>query len=264
MEIYSSALENEELRNNMFHALERITYHAAHGEDTDNCRLGLEQVRKHVDLLDGLALFLTFRRSGGEVTATGLTQRPGKTTIFWAKNTATEATEQQTKYIKELIRKFQEQEEVPIILEYIISACKDKISGRIKKLAVLFKEGQEFPPESQNNLLNLPKNETIRRIEVNLQNRGWLARGTDIFKATDSFLRRLLTMNVFSTVGQMDWIITFAFALTIMSPKIEDMISTVVWRRLCKLADYRECCIHTLANVGAIKGNEIIPVQASL
>lgn len=92
-----------------------------------------DDVKKHVVLLDHVALLLVYK-SEGDIVATGLLRSQYGFTIVRAKNQTYLVTSQETNYLFSLKNAFKRLDEPMMILKLAAEACKRRMLARIKKL----------------------------------------------------------------------------------------------------------------------------------
>lgn len=78
---HDSALKDPELLQNVIRGLSPFKPQASKPTDSHAFLRATKEVKKHVTLLDGIALLLTAEAKSGEVTATGMFDEANKLTI---------------------------------------------------------------------------------------------------------------------------------------------------------------------------------------
>ncbi|KAL8898920.1 MAG: hypothetical protein Q9207_006461 [Kuettlingeria erythrocarpa] len=120
----------------------------------------LDEEKKHVAMLDAIALLLGYRQ--GDVAATGIQHEPNQLTLVWAKNTSDLPNNQDRAYLQNLATSFRELKHPEATLELVVDQCRRKILSRVKKLAKLFKafsapgtNALQVPPENDQSTRDL-------------------------------------------------------------------------------------------------------------
>ena len=233
---YHQALADDTRFHNAIHALSLLDFHAEPGQDNISYLSANSTTRKHVNLLEGLALLLVSKEKT-DVAATGLLMQPGGIKVFWAKNSNTVATAAEERYITGLIARLK-QEKTEDTLDYIIPFCHRKIVGRCRKLASLFK----ISP-SDSNIFNLREDEPdYHSIESNLIGKNVIRPGRSLQDSLDEFIRDIGEVTFTTSPNKLAQLLELAFAVTYIRPTIKRLVDRAQWNRLRKLGDYSSCC----------------------
>lgn len=186
---FPRALENEEVLSNQIHALSRIDFHHSDNVDTMEYATATLGTRKHVDMLDALALILISTEQH-EVAATGLIRHPDGITIVWAKNNNTPASPQKIEYFNKLKMYF-ESGNPDQTLGHVVQNCKRKVVSRIKKAAASFGLAN-VNNINFSNFFGVRADDPLHTsIEEEFHRRGLLDRSKSLSQGMDDFARRL-------------------------------------------------------------------------
>ena len=248
---------------NTIHCLSQTQFHYEEGAPTILYRSVSDDVRKHVGMLDGIALLIT---TGTEkVVATGLLHNAGITQIVWATNSSSPATLDATVYIHQLIEKMKDQEEIDDILSYVVTWCRPKILARAKKLAKIFELTERRLEEGQSNLLGL-KEGTSADIATKSQacQEGLLKPDVKFSKAGDSFLRRVARLSKDSSTEDIVSTLITAWQMVTRVPNLKNHLSAQQWRRLQKLSDYTQACIRCSHHTKVLGGTRALIQQKQI
>ena len=256
---YHQALSDTDLFNNCLHGLSNVSFHHAEGTDTMLYRLANITMQKHVNMLDGLALFLIFRgrdRKDQSVVATGMIRTTGSVKIVYANNSSRPASLEQKVYIYELVEKFKDQDPVDDILKHVIPFCKEKIVQRCKSLAAKFDMDSTTLREDISNFYGVRSDVAeYTKIETTLRDQMWIQKTTSLSKALDTFLRYAAKLTRLSTTKDIFDVLCLAYAFTTITPGMENLVKPLIWRRMRKIGDYRKMCIRTRDLVGILGGS---------
>ena len=256
---YHQALSDTDLFNNCLHGLSNVNFHHAEGRDTTLYRLAGDVVQKHVNMLDGLALFLIFRghdKKDQSVVATGMIREGGRVKIVYANNSSRPASLEQTTYIYKLVEKFKNQDPVDDILKHVIPFCKEKMVQRCKKLAAKF--GMNFTTlrEDVSNFYGVRSDVAEHaEMETTLRDKTWIQKTTSLSKALDTFLRCAAKLTRLSTTKDIFDVLRLAYGFTTITPGLEKLVEPPIWRRMRKISDYRKTCISVRDIVGTLGGS---------
>ena len=222
-------------------------------------RLADDAVQKHVNMLDGLALFLIFRgrdKKDQSVVATGMIRATGRVKIVYANNSSRPASPEQRVYIYELVEKFKDQDPVNDILKHVIPFCKEKIVQRCKSLAAKFDMNSTTLREDFSNFYGVRSDVAEHaEMETTLRDQAWIQKTTSLSKALDSFLRCAAKLTRLSTTKDIFDVLCIAYAFTTITPGMENLVKPPIWRRMRKIGDYRKMCIRTRDIVGTLGGS---------
>lgn len=149
---FSQLLSNPIVYANTLHAISKIQYNKGPGIDTVTFKQSPRDVRKHVAMLDCVALLLGYKE--GDVVATGLRFESNKYTIVWSKNRFYNPNDRETTYLKDLAASFRGLSHPEQTLQIVVNMCKSKVVSRMKKLAKRFRDAPtsnyfDIPPMSQ-------------------------------------------------------------------------------------------------------------------
>lgn len=234
---YHQALADGTRFHNAIHALSLLHFHAKPGKDNISYLSANPTTRKHVNLLEGLALLLVSKEKT-DVAATGLLMQPEGIKVFWAKNSNTVATPAEQEYLTGLIARFKQGKKTEDILDHIIPFCHRKIVGRCRKLASLFK----ISP-SDSNVFNLREDKhDYCSTESNLKGKAFISPGRTLQDSLDQFIRDVGEVTFTTSPEALAPLLDLAFAVTYLRPTIKDLVDRAQWNRLRKLGDYRSCC----------------------
>ncbi|KAL2053374.1 hypothetical protein ABVK25_006368 [Lepraria finkii] len=256
---YHQALSDRSIFNNCLHGLANTDYHHTEGTDTALYRTADKAVQKHINMLDGLALFLIFRgrdRKSQSVVATGMIRETRGVKIFYANNSSRQASREQRDYIDKLVEKFKNQHPVNDILKHVIQFCKEKIVQRCKKLAAKFDMNSTTLREDVSNFYGIRSDiAEYTEIETTLRDQKWIQKTSSLSTALDTFLRCAAKLTRLSTTQDIFDVLCLAYALTTITPGMENLVKPPIWRRMKKMADYRKICIRTRDIVRTIGGS---------
>ncbi len=150
---YTKTLTDRKTLTTVMSALSLIEFHAKQGIPEDAFVQATSNVKKHVAMLDGLALLLIFKEKS-ECAATALVQKSGPKPedsfikILWAKNDSAPVTVTQQNYLNNLIASFKRLDTPDQTLRLVIDACRPKIAQRCKKIVKEFeKQADEIPAQ---------------------------------------------------------------------------------------------------------------------
>ncbi|KAK3174922.1 hypothetical protein OEA41_002168 [Lepraria neglecta] len=262
---YHQALSDTDLFNNCLHGLSNTSFHHAEGTDTTRYRLVDDVVQKHVNLLDGLALFLIFRgrdKKDQSVVATGMIHEAGTVNIVYANNSSRPASLEQRVYIYDLVEKFKDQDPVDDILKHVIPFCKEKMVQRCKKVAAKFGMNSTTLREDVSNFFGLRSDVAeYAEMETTLRDQKWIQKTTSLSKALDTFLRCAAKLTRLSTTKDIFDLLCFAYGFTEIIPGMENLVKPPVWRRMRKIGDYRKMCIRVRGIVWTLGSRATITVE---
>ncbi|KAL8642386.1 MAG: hypothetical protein Q9226_008520, partial [Calogaya cf. arnoldii] len=145
---YDNCFSNDSNFGNAIYALSQI--HFATLDEGKDTKL-YQSHRKHVDLLDAIALLFVYK-SNGEVVATGLAHEPDTHVIYWARNQPGSANKRESDYLANIQRSFEGLEDTETTLAIVVPMCASKIRSRIKKFHSAFQIAATEPRPSSNNL----------------------------------------------------------------------------------------------------------------
>ena len=242
--ITQTGLKNEELQElvqNLIRGLSLVSFHFQKADDSSTFRKGSKTVRKHVTMLDGLALLITF--NANEVSATGMIEEAKKITIIWAKNAETKATLSATlsttAYMYKLIQMFRQQEEIPVIMAHVVQHCHHKVCTRLRKVAAGFKINV---PDTSNFFGIEQDSANHQQLEASLRRKRYLRPTSTLIEALDTFVVRASNAMPTTPVNDLLPIMTFAFGLMTEEKILSELVKNQVVRRIRKVSDYYRTC----------------------
>ncbi|KAL9095772.1 MAG: hypothetical protein Q9163_006497, partial [Psora crenata] len=204
-------------------------------------------IKKHVRMLDGLALLL-ISQPMGEVCATALVQEAGSATVYWAKNNPVKADNATQEYLDNLVSAFQEQKSRRHILQLCVVHCRSKILARCQKAAKQFTISH-----SQSNILGVDKSDpAIRALEDSLRHAGVLSNTSTITDGLDAFVRNLSALGSTSSPPLLYKLICFADSITPRQNIVGEhspqsrIFNPLQLRRIGKIAAYRKIITYVL------------------
>ena len=248
---------------NAVHCLSHTQFHYAERAPTILYRSVSDDVRKHIDMLDGIALLITIGTE--KMVATGLIRNAGVTQIVWATNSSRPATLDAAVYIHQLIEKMKDQEEIRNILSYVIPWCKLKIVARAKKLAKIFDLTEKRLREGESNLLGLREGITAGvATEPQARRKGLLKPDVKFSKAGDLFLRQAARLSKDSSTEEIISVLVSAWKMATKVPNLKNNLSAQQWRRLRKLSDYTQACIRYRYHAKELGGEKALIVQKQI
>ncbi|KAL8998596.1 MAG: hypothetical protein Q9169_002347 [Polycauliona sp. 2 TL-2023] len=134
MQPLSFILKNDIVYQNALQAISQIRYSHTPGTDTFLYSGGDPDVKKHVALLDLVALLLGYAE--GDVVATGLDpQQDGTIVVVWAKNKPDALTNEEDDYLRKLQKSFRDLDHPTATLGVVVRQCRRKVTSRVKKFA---------------------------------------------------------------------------------------------------------------------------------
>ena len=245
---------------NTIHCLSLTQFHYEEGAPTILYRSVTDDVRKHVGMLDGIALLITIGTE--KVVATGLLRDAGITQIVWATNSGRPAKLDAAVYIHQLIEKMKDQESIGDILAYVVPWCRLKILARAKKLAKIFDLTQKRLQEGQTNLLGLKEGTSADlATETQACQEGLLEPDVTFSMAGDFFLRRVARLSKDSSTEDIVSTLVTAWQMVTRVPNLKKHLSAQQWRRLQKLSDYTQACIRCSHQTKLLGGKKALIQQ---
>ena len=245
---YHEALADDNLYHNSIHALSLIDFHEPISDQSE-LRFTRNVTKKHVELLEGLALLLV--SSEDEVVATGFLIEPGTVKVLWAKSSNTNTMMAKEGYIQEFIAKLTARgSTVDTILDHIIPFCNRKIVGRCQELARAFEvspSGGDHPEPffsrfNQDNLDYLS-------LESNLQRLGYIRPATPLNIGLRTFLKWVAKVKLATSPDILAQVISLSYGVTNIKPTIVKLVTPDQWNCFQRLGDYRLSCDRVLRHV---------------
>ena len=238
-EEYKVTLKNDSLFANVLYGLSNVRLAATDGSNSMEYRNSPIGVRKHVTLLDGIALLLVFKASG-DVAATGMLQEGNQVTICWAKNDRTQLTNEERQYVQELERSFRTSQSATNPFELVIQMCRKKILSRIKKLVKTLdvKSANVFDLSSSSD----PRTEDLRNYLVH---KNAIMGDEPLVKFLDRFADAAANLTANSSTKDFRRVVICAGHLTGPAKNLEDVPGVTPYRyhRLRKVGDYYSACV---------------------
>lgn len=223
-------------------ALSNIEFHAKQGIPEDAFMQATSSVKKHVKMLDGLALLLIIQQKS-ECAATALVEETGPKPedkiikILWAKNDPKALTAKQQKYLDKLIESFKRLDAPDQTLLLVVDACRAKIIQRCQKVFKLFEKQSEQSPDnvfkiSQTEGIYEPLQEKLRGLKV-------IQQKTTLRQSLNYFIKCLNSVNANTPSKLVVWALVYAYRITEGAQSICKVIDQYQCHRIRKLADYR-------------------------
>lgn len=231
-------LRNPDLFQNVTYAIGQVHFSSVPGHSTRSYITAPDNVRKHVALMDHLALLLVFEGST-DVVATGLLREAGSFKIFWAKNQTYLVESQEANYLANLCRAFKELQSPLEVLELVAKQCKGKILARVKKFvrAATTTESRNFFGVVE----SAPGTETMRRFLVS----NGLIDKIPLVDSLDAFYDDARRLSRTSPPDDFVDVLSFAYWLTEGSTKLDSVpgVDIVLFRRTRKLSAWFLACV---------------------
>lgn len=246
---HHEALADASLFHNAIHGLSLLDYHLASNQDTTNFRNATSGTRKHVSLLEGLALLLVAREKG-DVAATGLKLESNGVRLYWAKNSNSVPTKEEQKYIERLQELFVGGANVYDILSEVSSFCRRKIISRCKKVVAVF--STSFETDIASYFKAYRNNEDYLSLEQYLRGLNYLGDNVPLYQQLGDFVKVLAELDYSTPSKSLLPLLQTAYILTATGPTVRNMTTRDQWNRLSKLGDYQNCCKRILKAVGAL------------
>lgn len=243
---YTKTLTDRKTLTTVMSALSLIEFHAKQGIPEDAFVQATSNVKKHVAMLDGLALLLIFKEKS-ECAATALVQKSGPKPedsfikILWAKNDSAPVTVTQQNYLNNLIASFKRLDTPDQTLRLVIDACRPKIAQPCKKIV---KEFEKQADESPHNVFSIPQTseiyqplqEKLRALKI-IKPDQTLQQGLNLFM---KFLKAIAANK--AKPDKVHWALVFAYRITEGTQSITKVTTPYQRHRIRKLADYRQIC----------------------
>ena len=155
------------------HGLSQVEFHCESGRDLRAWSRASKSDKDHVGILEGLALLLVFTPKG-DVAATSYWRSADKLKLLWAKNQPVDDNNQ-LRYIEELLEHVKKGTKADVLLlNMVITMCKEKIFHRVKKLANSFGVSQDNQRQEELNLWQFDETkEPYQKLEAALKKVGW-------------------------------------------------------------------------------------------
>lgn len=197
--------------------------------ETTEYRNATSKLRRHVQMLDGIAL-LFITRANHQVIATGTVLGVWSEKIYWSANSHDSTNYQERGYYQALLNDFKQRRDEFVIMERIISNCHRKMKLRVIKILESF-SGQDFELD--------PYSPSYKALQGKLWSQEILQPKSSL---NDGFARLLRSLGHFDTIAISTIVKTIAFA-NIITEQESDALAILdhdQFRRLRKLGDYRK------------------------
>lgn len=225
-EWYGIFANNPELFQNCLVALKQVDFNQDFKEHKVEAAYSNADpdTKKHVRLLDGLALLFVWARAG-DVCATTFVRDNDSATIYWAKNNPSPPTLAQQTYLTELLNHFPAQKSQSEILQACMRVCRTKMITRCQKA------GNQFilSPQRQNHLgvnMREPFNQDLL---VRLRNARVCGQNTSLITTLDWFVTTLKDINSSIPANQLQGLLIAAYLIV---PQQEEATESPILTRL--------------------------------
>ncbi|KAL8904987.1 MAG: hypothetical protein Q9207_002910 [Kuettlingeria erythrocarpa] len=235
---YAQILSNHDVYVNTMHAISMIEYHKGPGIDTTAFKQSPGDVKKHVAILDCIALLLGYK--DGDVAATGFRCESEKYTIIWTKNRSYEPDAREKTYLEDLAASFRNLDRSAVTLRIVITMCKSKVLSRIKKLA------KKFADTPKSNYFQIPTDsqatEDLRRFLFQVK----FLQDVPLVESLDNFVVQLKALTISSPVDMIAQVIIFAYWISVHASITLECLSEFTrqsFGKVKKLGAYYFACV---------------------
>ncbi|KAL8725642.1 MAG: hypothetical protein Q9166_007219 [cf. Caloplaca sp. 2 TL-2023] len=210
-----------------------------------------DTVKKHIDLLDSLALILVYE-AGSDVVATGLKIEDGNYTVCWAKNSQGNPSFREISYLSNLEKAFKRMALPTETLNIIIPMCKKKIISRMKKLtkalenpatprtAFAFSTTNPFKITTHMN----PQAEKVRQYLIQM---GRIGKDIELDTVLNKFASDVKSLTPNSSVADVAQVIDIAYrlSLNLESTTLETIpgCDKYEFKKIRKIGSYLSTCV---------------------
>ena len=219
------------------HGLSQVQIHHEPGCDTRNYSKALDDVKNHIQLLDGICLLLIFQETG-DIAACSVWTSSKKATLLYAKNVEVTKAEELA-YIQNLFKSVRTGQDAQKGLEIVIPACKAKIVSRATRLAQHFGLSKANLKEDTHNLWNFRNyNPYHQKIGPALVDDGLIEEGVPISQMLDRYTRAAASLNKESSVKFLRQFLNLSFVLS-EEIQLEKILTRYQAGAIRKLGSYR-------------------------
>jgi len=217
------------------HGLSQVQFHYGSSKDVPAWSHATKNDRAHVAVLEGLALLLVFTPKG-DVAATSSWQSADELKLLWAKNQPVDDNNQ-LRYIEELLENAKNGNGTDVLLNKVITMCREKIFHRVKKLANSFGVSQNNQRREESNLWKFDETkEPHQELAAALKDAGWYE-NESIVRVLDTFTRFMGRTTKTSEAGVFWDILNFSWCVTSIA-SLNKVLNEKQVRYLGKLGDY--------------------------
>ncbi|KAL6714702.1 hypothetical protein ACLMJK_008127 [Lecanora helva] len=227
---YQEALSSAEFPHTMISTMSYISFHHKEPSTEQAYRRSEEAQKKHLTLLDVLAILLIFE-DRSELAATAMIRETDKIRIMWAKNDPQQPSLGHRQYITGFAESYGRLDRADDILSKVFEACKRKILNRCTKAKRAFHSATvDVRPEFA---------WKVSVVERSLRDRSALGMNRSLMQGLTWSAEGLKIINNTNSTRPFMLLINFAYSLTSDEPSIRNTVSQAQFAYFRKLGEYR-------------------------
>ncbi|KAL8834745.1 MAG: hypothetical protein Q9170_003622 [Blastenia crenularia] len=249
---YREIFKRYDLFDNALYGLSTVRHRSIAGSDTSDYRIAPTDQRKHVSMLNWIALMLIYKDKGGAV-ATGFMQQGLSYRVFWSKNDNIAPTKDESDYMENLQAAFRNSD-VNGAFEKIMVMCRRKVLSRIKKLQVHI---QDKASTGSTNVFSLddsdPQTVEFRRYLVD----NGIIQDAPLQRIIKSFTDYLSLISSSASVEELENIVELSYWLTgpVMNISSVSGFDEFDFHKIKKVGDYKMVCVEMVSLLDGLPPN---------